>query len=57
MDFSLSSEQENLRHAIRDFVQSEIFPLELESSNYDDHENIRMDRLAELREKVKAAGL
>jgi acyl-CoA dehydrogenase len=57
MDFNLSSEQENLRKAIRDFVHSEIFPLELDRSNYDDHENLRLDRLSELRAKVKAAGL
>ncbi len=57
MDFNLSPEQENLRKAIREFVQSEIFPLELDQDNYDDHENIRYDRLSELRSKVKAAGL
>jgi acyl-CoA dehydrogenase len=57
MDFKLSPEQENLRKAIREFVQSEIFPLELDQDNYDDHENIRYDRLSELRSKVKAAGL
>jgi acyl-CoA dehydrogenase len=57
MDFNLSPEQENLRKAIREFVQSEIFPLELDQDNYDDHENIRYDRLSELRAKVKAAGL
>ncbi len=57
MDFNLSPEQDNLRKAIRDFVQAEIFPLEGDPDNYDDHENIRTDRLEELRTKVKAAGL
>ena len=57
MDFKLSTEQENLREAIRKFVQSEIFPLESDRSNFDDHENIRSDLLEDLRQKVKAAGL
>jgi acyl-CoA dehydrogenase len=57
MDFNLSQEQEHLRIAIRDFVQGEIFPLEGDPSSYDDHENIRSDRLEELRAKVKSAGL
>lgn len=57
MDFNLSQEQEHLRTAIRDFVQGEIFPLEGDPGSYDDHENIRSDRLEELRAKVKSAGL
>lgn len=57
MDFRLSPEVERLRGEIRAFVAEEILPLEAERANYDEHENIRLDLLTELRAKAKAAGL
>ncbi len=57
MDFSLSPEIEAVRRRVVDFVAAEILPAEAEPDVFDDHENIRLDRLAVLREKAKAAGL
>ncbi len=57
MDFALSAEIEDLRRRIRAFVASEILPLEADPEAYDDHENIRLDLLDELRTKARAQGL
>ncbi len=57
MDFALSAEIEDLRRRIRAFVASEILPLEADPEAYDDHENIRLDLLDELRIKARAQGL
>ncbi|MPZ10915.1 MAG: acyl-CoA dehydrogenase [Kiloniellaceae bacterium] len=57
MDFSLAPETESLRQRLRDFVESEIMPLEADPSCYDAHENIALEKLEPLRAKVKAAGL
>jgi acyl-CoA dehydrogenase len=57
MDFSLPPEIEDYRLRVRDFVAQNILPLEADRANYDEHENIRADVLADLRARVKAAGL
>ncbi|MEJ6656542.1 MAG: acyl-CoA dehydrogenase family protein [Pseudomonas sp.] len=57
MNFSLSPELDALRRRVAAFVEQEILPLEASSANYDAHENIELGRLAELRDKVKQAGL
>ncbi len=57
MNFILSPEVEALRRKIRSFVNDEIVPLESDPAAYDDHENIDLGHLAELREKAKAEGL
>ena len=57
MDFTLSPEIESLRLKVRAFVEAEVLPLEADRSNYDAHENIRLDVLAGLREKARAQGL
>lgn len=57
MDFTLSKEIEEVRLKTRAFVAAHILPLESDPEAYDDHENIRLNLLAELREKAKAAGL
>ncbi len=57
MDFSLSPEIDALRKRIRCFVDEEIIPIEADRANFDDHENIREDVLAILRDKVKSAGM
>lgn len=57
MDFILPPDIENYRVRIREFVEKHIIPLELNRSNYDEHENIRKEILEKIREKVKAAGL
>ena len=57
MDFAIDPALGNIEKRIRDFVQEELIPLEADPTNYDDHGNINMVRLAEMRAKVKAAGL
>ena len=57
MDFTLSPEIEDIRLRTRAFVAEHVIPLEADRDNYDDHENIRLDLLARLREHAKAAGL
>jgi acyl-CoA dehydrogenase len=57
MDFSLPSDIEALRLKVRTFVTENILPLEADATNYDPHENIRLEVLAPLREMAKAQGL
>ena len=57
MDFTLSPEIEALRLKARAFVAEHVIPLESDRANYDDHENIRTDVLAALRDKARVAGL
>ena len=57
MDFSLSPEVEALRQQVRDFVSTELLPLESQKGFMDAHENIDEIVLAGLRVKAKAAGL
>ena len=57
MDFALPPEIEDLARRTRAFVAGEIMPVEDDRSSWDEHENIRLDRLEELRAKAKAAGL
>lgn len=57
MDFDLPAELEELRLRTRDFVASEIMPLEEDRANFDEHENIRMDVLGNIRAKAKKSGL
>ena len=57
MDYQLPDEIEKLRVKTRDFVNNIIIPLESDKSSYDDHENINLSLLENIREKVKQAGL
>jgi len=57
MDFALSAEIEDIRKRTRAFVEEHVLPLEADRANYDDHENIRLDLLARVREKARAQGL
>lgn len=57
MDFTLSPDIEVLRRKTRDFVEAELLPLESRHDVYDEFENIRLDRLDEVRAKAKQAGL
>ena len=57
MDFTLSPEVDELRLRIRDFTQTRIIPLEADPDSFDEHENIRLDLLGELRAEVKAEGM
>jgi len=57
MDFNLTPEVDETRQAIRRFVADTILPLEADPASYDDHENIRLDLLDDLRAKAKSEGL
>ena len=57
MDFTLSPEVDDLRLRIRDFTQTRIIPLEADPDSFDEHENIRLDLLDELRSEVKTEGM
>jgi acyl-CoA dehydrogenase len=57
MDFTLAPEIDELRLKVGAFIEREIMPLEADRANYDDYENIRLDRLEAMRVKAKAAGL
>lgn len=57
MDFSLDSRSEDFRQRIRAFVEKELFPLEQDASAYDEHENIDLNVLEQVRQKARAKGL
>ncbi len=57
MDFSLSPDIEALRLRVRDFIASDVLPLEADAGSFDATENIRLDLLDKLRVKAKATGL
>jgi acyl-CoA dehydrogenase len=57
MDFTLPAETDHYRKRYRAFVAEHLIPIESDRSAYDEHENIRLDRLEALRAKAKAAGL
>jgi acyl-CoA dehydrogenase len=57
MDFTLSPEFEDIRVRTRAFIAEHVLPLEGDRANYDPHENIRLDILAPVQAKAKAAGL
>ena len=48
---------DNLRQRVAAFVEQRIMPIEADRVNYDEHENIRLDVLEDVRAEVKRAGL
>jgi len=57
MDFSLDSELAQLQRRTRAFVGDVIMPAEADRSSWDEHENIRLDRLATLQATAMTDGL
>ena len=57
LDFNLSAKVEGFRLKTRDFINSEVLPLEADRANFDNHEYIRLDALNALRAKAKFLGL
>src|SRR5712691_432143 len=57
MDFTLPPEIEDVRLRTRRFVEDHVIALEADRGNYDEHENVRLDVLAAVQAKAKAAGL
>src|SRR5690348_8278221 len=57
MNFQLDERTERYRRRYREFVRERIVPLEAKKESFDEHENIRLDLLEELRTEAKNAGL
>jgi acyl-CoA dehydrogenase len=57
MDFTLSPEVEEMRLRIKAFVDDHIIPLEADTANYDEHENIAEEPLERLKARAKAEGI
>ncbi|MBW6495909.1 MAG: acyl-CoA dehydrogenase family protein, partial [Burkholderiaceae bacterium] len=57
MDFTISPRVEDFRARIARFVAEEVLPAEDDRSNWDAHDNIRLDALEVLRERARAEGL
>jgi len=57
MDFTLSDEIESTRLQVRAFVEKEVIPLESDPANFDEHENLKEEVVAALREKARPLGL
>ena len=57
MDFSISPELEALRLKTREFIATDVLPLEDDPASYDDFENIKLEVLEPLRTKAKGLGL
>lgn len=57
MNFEIPARTEDYRARIADFVEREIIPLEADKASYDEHGNITLPLLGELRAKARAAGL
>jgi acyl-CoA dehydrogenase len=57
LDFTLPPEIEDIRRRTRAFVDQHVLPVEADKTAWDEHENIRLDRLDELRASAREAGL
>jgi len=57
MDFTISPTTEALRQKVRDFIETDVLPVEVDRANWDEHENISEAALTPLREKAKALGI
>ncbi len=57
MDFTISPELEQLRQRVKDFVATEILPLEADPDSYNEYENITLALRDKVRAKAKEAGL
>tara|TARA_Y100001970_G_scaffold243807_2_gene309408 strand:+ start:21983 stop:23188 length:1206 start_codon:yes stop_codon:yes gene_type:complete len=57
MDLALSKEIEELRFKVGKFVREQCVPLESDSRNFDENENIDPNLLSDLRKKAKSSGL
>ena len=57
MDFSLPPEIEELRVRARAFIEENVLPLEADPENFSEHENIPLERLAQVQEQARKIGL
>ena len=57
MDFRISNDTAALRDRIAAFVEDHLLPLETDAASFDDHENIALPLLEDMRAKARAEGL
>jgi len=57
MDFAIPPRVEDFRARLARFVETEVIPVEQDRTNWDDHDNIRLDALEMLRDRARAEGL
>lgn len=57
MDFTIPPRVEDFRARIARFVETEVLPVEADRSNWDEHDNIRLDSLEVMRDRARAEGL
>ena len=57
MDFTIPREIAELRDQIVAFVEKHLIPLEADQASYDDHENIALPLLQDMRAKARGEGL
>jgi acyl-CoA dehydrogenase len=57
LGFSLPPDLEDLRRRVRAFVEMHVLPLETDRTNFDQHENIRLEVLERVRGTARAEGL
>lgn len=57
MDFHLDTDAEKIRQKVASFINEEVIGLEAHQENYDAHENLNEEKLAELRSKAQSQGL
>ena len=53
MDFTLPQDIDDIARRTAQFVDEEILPLEADSDNYDAHENISLELLAQMRDRQR----
>jgi len=57
MDFFIDKTAEDLRGRVQSFVADRLLPLEGDPASFDEHDNIRLDLLEELRAEARDSGL
>jgi acyl-CoA dehydrogenase len=57
VDFQLTPQIRDYQRRIKEFVSQHLLSLEHDPKSYDEHENIRLDLLEQLRNRAKQAGL
>ena len=57
MDFALPGHVEELRLKLKDFIASEVLPLEADRANFNEYGNIKLSLLDGMRAKARAEGL
>jgi len=57
MGFEPTAEQRRYRDRFRDFMRREVLPYDTTPESFDEHDNLREELLATLRDKAKDSGV